>query len=101
MDRFKNILSRKKKAAGPDSDGEEAGKSSRELHRLLHAVEDLSFLNELAREIGASHDSKDVMEKIIRRSLRAMRAVGEVLKPARPLAPNAWTGGTGRPGSTA
>ena len=42
--------------------------------RLKRAVEELSILNELARDIGASHDSKEIMEKIVGRSLRAVQA---------------------------
>lgn len=79
MDRFKNIL-RKKKADSEPGDGiRSTGTSQEELHRLARAVEELSFLNELAREIGASHNSRDVMEKIIRRSLRAVHAEQAVI----------------------
>jgi sigma-B regulation protein RsbU (phosphoserine phosphatase) len=42
--------------------------------RLQRAVEELTILNDLAREIGASHNSEDIMQKIIRRSLRAVNA---------------------------
>jgi sigma-B regulation protein RsbU (phosphoserine phosphatase) len=42
--------------------------------RLKRAVEELSVLNELARAIGASRSSKDIMDKIIRRALRAVDA---------------------------
>lgn len=81
MDRFKNMLSRKKKFETTDTDGDArpAGRSQEELQRLSRAVEELSFLNELAREIGASHNSRDVMEKIIRRSLRAVHAEQAVI----------------------
>jgi sigma-B regulation protein RsbU (phosphoserine phosphatase) len=79
MDRFKNMLSRKKKLAAGDAGSVTPGKSQEELQRLSRAVEELSFLNELAREIGASHNSRDVMEKIIRRSLRAVHAEQAVI----------------------
>ena len=42
--------------------------------RLKRAVEELSILNEMAREIGSSHDSKAIMDKVIGRSLRAVDA---------------------------
>lgn len=42
--------------------------------RLKRAVEELSVLNELSREIGVSLDSEEVMEHIVKRSLKALRA---------------------------
>jgi sigma-B regulation protein RsbU (phosphoserine phosphatase) len=42
--------------------------------RLKRALEELIILNDLAREIGASLNSQEVMEKIIHRSLRAVNA---------------------------
>src|SRR5690606_26100275 len=51
-----------------------AFRSSRKNRRLKHAVEELSVLNELSREIGASLDSEEVMEHIVKRSLKAIRA---------------------------
>lgn len=42
--------------------------------RLKRAVEELSVLNDLARAIGSSFNSQEIMQTIIRRSLRAMRA---------------------------
>lgn len=45
-----------------------------ENRRLRRAVEELALLNELAREIGASLDTKGIMNTIIRRSLRAVHA---------------------------
>lgn len=42
--------------------------------RLTRALEELSMLNELAREIGASRDSQAIMDRIIRRSLKAVNA---------------------------
>lgn len=45
-----------------------------ENRRLSRAVRELSVLNELARAIGASHDSEAVMKTIIARSLEAVDA---------------------------
>jgi len=45
-----------------------------ENERLKRAVQELSVLNELASEIGASLDSEHIMSTIIRRSLRSVRA---------------------------
>ncbi len=45
-----------------------------ETQRLKRAVEELSILNDLARAIGASLDSQEIMQTIIRRSLRAVNA---------------------------
>jgi serine phosphatase RsbU (regulator of sigma subunit) len=45
-----------------------------EAKRLKRAVEELSILNDLARAIGASLDSQDIMHTIVRRSLRAIDA---------------------------
>ena len=45
-----------------------------ENQRLRRAVEELSILNDLARAIWASLDSKEIMQTIIRRSLRAVNA---------------------------
>lgn len=45
-----------------------------ENERLNRAVYELSILNELAREIGASVNSQDVMQTVISRSLRAVNA---------------------------
>lgn len=42
--------------------------------RLKRAVDELSMLNDLARAIGASVNSKDIMDKIIKRALRAVDA---------------------------
>jgi class 3 adenylate cyclase len=55
--------------------------SPKELHglaednrRLRRAVEELSILNDLARLIGASTNSQEVMQTIIHRTLRAVQA---------------------------
>lgn len=45
-----------------------------ENRQLQRAVEELSILNDLSREIGASLDSDQIMEKIVKRSLRAIGA---------------------------
>jgi serine phosphatase RsbU (regulator of sigma subunit) len=45
-----------------------------EIARLRRAVEELSVLNDLARSIGASLDSQQVMQTIIQRSLHAINA---------------------------
>ena len=42
--------------------------------RLLQAVEELSVLNDLAREIGASNSSDKIIQTIISRALRAVHA---------------------------
>ncbi|MBD3348178.1 MAG: SpoIIE family protein phosphatase [Candidatus Eisenbacteria bacterium] len=44
----------------------------RENRRLHRAVEELSVLNDLAREIGASLDTEQVMSAIVRRSVKAV-----------------------------
>ncbi len=46
----------------------------KEVARLRRAVEELSILNDLAREIGASVDLEKVMQRVINRSLRAVHA---------------------------
>jgi sigma-B regulation protein RsbU (phosphoserine phosphatase) len=45
-----------------------------ENRRLKRAVEELTIINDLARAIGASLSSKEIMNTIIRRSLRAVNA---------------------------
>ena len=45
-----------------------------ENQRLQRAVGELALLNDLAREIGASLNSEEIMQTIIRRSLRAVDA---------------------------
>jgi sigma-B regulation protein RsbU (phosphoserine phosphatase) len=45
-----------------------------ENRRLKRAVEELTILNDLARAIGASLNSKEIINTIIRRSLRALNA---------------------------
>ena len=45
-----------------------------ENRRLKHAVQELSILNDLARAIGGSLDPQEIINTIIRRSLRAINA---------------------------
>ena len=45
-----------------------------ENRRLRRAVEELSVLNDLARAIGASLNSQEIMRTIVHRSLRAINA---------------------------
>jgi sigma-B regulation protein RsbU (phosphoserine phosphatase) len=47
--------------------------------RLTRALEELSMLNELAREIGASRSTDAIMDRIIRRSLRSVNAEQAVI----------------------
>ncbi len=42
--------------------------------RLQRAVQELAVLNDPAREIGASVNMQEIMQTIIRRSLRAVNA---------------------------
>lgn len=42
--------------------------------RLKRAVEELSILNDLARAIGASLNSQEIIQTIVRRSIRALNA---------------------------
>ena len=42
--------------------------------RLKRAVEELSILNDLARAIGASLNTQEIIQTIVRRSLRASNA---------------------------
>jgi sigma-B regulation protein RsbU (phosphoserine phosphatase) len=60
--------------AGKNQDEARLQTLSEENLRLRRAVEELTILNDLAREIGASANSQEVMNTIIRRSLRAVHA---------------------------
>ncbi|MDH4336420.1 MAG: SpoIIE family protein phosphatase [Candidatus Krumholzibacteria bacterium] len=53
---------------------DEVGALREENHQLRRAVEELSILNDLARAIGASVDSEDIIHKIVDRSMRAVQA---------------------------
>jgi phosphoserine phosphatase RsbU/P len=55
----------------PAGDPEQLHEENRQLKR---AVEELSILNDLARTIGASVDSQDIIQKIVDRSMRAVHA---------------------------
>ncbi len=57
-----------------------------ENQKLKRAVEELSLLNELAREIGASLDMQEIIQTIIRRSLRAVHAEQGVITLLEPEA---------------
>ncbi|MDX1546909.1 MAG: GAF domain-containing SpoIIE family protein phosphatase [Rhodothermales bacterium] len=46
----------------------------RENERLRRSLQELSLLNELAREIGVAHDTDAVMRTIVRRSLKSVGA---------------------------
>ncbi len=50
------------------------GDLQEENQRLRRSVYELSILNDLAREIGASQNSQEVMQTVIGRSLRAVNA---------------------------
>ena len=52
--------------------------------RLKRAVEELSLLNDLARAIGALSDSSEIMDTIVRKSLRAVRADQGVITLTKP-----------------
>jgi len=56
----------------PDSDRLQA--LERENQRLRRSVQELSLLNDLAREIGASFDADEIMHTIVRRALRSVEA---------------------------
>lgn len=45
-----------------------------EIRKLRRAVSELSILNDLVRDIGASTDSAKIMQRVINRSLRAVNA---------------------------
>ncbi len=47
--------------------------------RLTRALEELSMLNELAREIGASRNTDKIMDRIIRRSLKSVHGQQAVI----------------------
>ncbi len=57
-----------------DPQRDPSASSQEEIAHLRRAVEELSVLNELARSIGASLDSQQVMHTIILRSLHAINA---------------------------
>ena len=52
----------------------EPNRLQEENRQLKRAVEELAILNDLARAIGASLDSQDIIHKIVDRSMRAVLA---------------------------
>jgi sigma-B regulation protein RsbU (phosphoserine phosphatase) len=60
-------------ASAPDSDAKLQA-LEQENQRLKRAVEELSFLNDLARAIGASANLQEIMQTIVHRSLQAIHA---------------------------
>ena len=62
-------------AKGTDEpSADDAGQLREENRQLKRAVEELSILNDLARSIGASVDSQEIIKKIVDRSMRAVQA---------------------------
>ena len=57
-----------------DAEVDDAGHLREENRQLKRAVEELSILNDLARAIGASVDSQDIIRKIVDKSMRAVQA---------------------------
>lgn len=57
-----------------DTDSVKVQVLERENQRLRRSVQELSMLNDLAREIGASRESNEVMQKIIRKALKSVQA---------------------------
>lgn len=77
-----NIFSRKSKdkARPPgELDSAQVRALREENEQLKRALEELSILNELARAISASMDSEDIIQKIVRRSVRAVDAEQSVI----------------------
>jgi serine phosphatase RsbU (regulator of sigma subunit) len=68
---FRLPFGREPAGAPPAADPERLREENRQLKR---AVEELSILNDLARTIGASVDSQDIIHKIVDRSMRAVQA---------------------------
>jgi sigma-B regulation protein RsbU (phosphoserine phosphatase) len=60
----------------PPADPDRLREENRQLKR---AVEELAILNDLARSIGASVDSEDIIRKIVDRSMRAVQAEQSVV----------------------
>ena len=52
----------------------------RENQRLRRSVQELSLLNDLAREIGTSFSTEDIMQSIVRRAIRSVQAEQGVIK---------------------
>jgi sigma-B regulation protein RsbU (phosphoserine phosphatase) len=76
------IFSRKSKDKNdlpPELDSAQLRALRDENEQLKRALEELSILNELARAISASMDSEDIIQKIVRRSVRAVDAEQSVI----------------------
>ncbi|MEK6754641.1 MAG: SpoIIE family protein phosphatase, partial [Bacteroidota bacterium] len=58
----------------PSQGDQEFRSLQEENQRLKRAVEELSILNDLARAIGASLNTQEIIQTIVRRSLRAINA---------------------------
>src|SRR3989337_419226 len=58
----------------PSQGDQEFRSLQEENQRLKRAVEELSILNDLARAIGASLNSQEIIQTIVRRSIRALNA---------------------------
>ncbi|MDI6808875.1 MAG: SpoIIE family protein phosphatase [Candidatus Eisenbacteria bacterium] len=69
----------KQTVSKPDTSPAPSHELEDENRRLRRAVEELTILNDLARAIGASYNSQEVMDTIIRRSVRAVNAEQGVL----------------------
>ena len=74
LGQISHALSSKSGAGEPVEPGGQIELLREENLRLTRALEELSMLNELAREIGASRDSQAIMDRIIRRSLKSVNA---------------------------
>ncbi|HEX6792092.1 MAG TPA: GAF domain-containing SpoIIE family protein phosphatase [Candidatus Krumholzibacteria bacterium] len=59
---------------GDEAAGDDAGHLREENRQLKRAVEELSILNDLARAIGASVDSQEIIRRIVDKSMRAVEA---------------------------
>lgn len=55
-----------------------------EIRRLRRAIDELSVLNDLARSIGGSLDTDEIISTIVRRSLRSIRAEQGVITLVEP-----------------
>ena len=80
FNQISQALGSRSAAGGPprESDASIAALKEENL-RLTRALEELSMLNELAREIGASRNADAIMDRIIRRSLKACNAEQAVI----------------------
>lgn len=63
----------------PSASGDSVDALRAENIRLTRALEELAMLNELAREIGASRNTDAIMDRIIKRSLKALQAEQAVI----------------------